>query len=94
MYKTEEARIIKIEVDPDSVDEVCGACPTIFDFEDTDGTPYYFRLRHGYARVSLDDTEETLISGDWAGGGDEGICTWSEVVAWAAKHNLFITEER
>jgi len=73
-------------IEVDNIVEVCGACPTIFDFTDTSGRPYYFRLRHGSARICYDDTDETIISDVMPG--FDGVCCWEDVVTWAAKRRI------
>lgn len=67
-----------IQVDMDTVVTSCYACPTIFDFKDIHGRPYYFRLRHGGWRLSYDDTEQTIVSG--ASREADGYCSWDEAV--------------
>ena len=67
----------------------CIACPTIFEFTDFVDVPYYFRLRHGYARVSKDDSlRDEIVSGVFGEG--DGVCSWNEVVEWAKEKGLLL----
>ena len=57
------------------VTRTCVACPTIFEWR-SGGTPYYFRLRHGYWMACNDVTDEVIASGTSVG--LDGICSWDE----------------
>lgn len=78
-----------IHVNKSTVDRSCFACPTIFDFTDIDGRPYYFRLRHGAWRLSYDDTEQTIVSGS-APSGIDGVCSWEEAVLMVAAQGVLL----
>ena len=68
--------------------ETCHGCPTIFDFQDNEGTKYHFRLRNGFARIKCEDTDEILISGDM--NEFDGVCNWDDVIKWAKKNSVLI----
>ena len=81
-------RDYEIEIDESSIVLSCGACPTIYDFDDVDGTSYYFRLRHGGARVVCEDADKTLIAGTMLG--FYGSCNWEEAVEWMESEGLYL----
>lgn len=66
-------------------------CPTIFDFT-SGGEPYYFRLRHGTARICHDRTGEELAHGPMPG--FDGVRSWDDVVVWAASQGIDLTGDR
>lgn len=81
-------KTIKIKTGPECT---CIACPIIFEFTDFDDIPYYFRLRHGHARLGEDvDTRPALISGAFGEDSTEGVCSWDEAVAWAKEKGLLL----
>lgn len=87
MYRDlRKKREIDIVIDVESVNETCNGCPTIFDFKDKEGTSYYFRLRHGGARIVCEDNDETLLSGRMSG--FDGVCDWDDVVSWARNNGV------
>jgi len=86
MYKRINVPVIEIEIR--TVDLTCGACPVIFDFTDTEGTRYHFRLRHGSARIVCEDTNETLLSERMPG--RDGQCDWYQVESWAKEHGIYL----
>lgn len=88
MYKTIKGK--KIEVDSNSIECVCGGCPTTFEFKDIEGDSYHFRLRHGGARIVHETSDTTLLS-DYMEDFD-GVCSWEDVVKWAATHGIYILE--
>lgn len=55
---------------------ICGACPVIYEGETRDGQPFYFRLRHGIARLVLEDTKEAAVMD--AINGRDGVCSFEE----------------
>lgn len=67
------------------------ACPTIFEWTNNKGTNYYFRLRHGYARIANDSTGEVLIEDSFPGA--DGVCSWDNVVAWAKNKGIKLNKE-
>ncbi len=79
---------INIVIDVKSLEQSCGGCPTIYDFKDEEGINYYFRLRHGYARLDCEDTDETLCEGEMTG--FDGVCNWDEMVDWVLKQGVKI----
>lgn len=88
MYKDLRPKKVDIIIDVDSYTCECGGCPTIYDFKDKEGTNYYFRLRHGYARIVCEDTNETLLAESMDG--FDGVCCFDDVIVWAEKHGLQI----
>lgn len=89
MYKDyRENCPVLIEIDVDNYELTCGGCPTIYEFKDVDNTKYYFRLRHGYARIECENTGEILIENDMDG--FDGICNWEDVLKWAKRNGLLI----
>ena len=90
MYKNLRPRNIDIVVEVKHYENTCGGCPTIYDFKDTEGTQYYFRLRNGGARIVCEDTDEVLTSGDMRG--FDGVCGWDDVVEWAMKQGVLLEE--
>lgn len=89
MYKDlRKKREIDILIDVSQVNETCGGCPTIYDFTDSEGTPYHFRLRHGFARIVCEHNDETLISGVMPG--FDGVCGWDDVVSWARSNGVVV----
>ena len=81
-------RDYEIEIDRDSIVLSCSACPTIYDFDDVDGTSYYFRLRHGGARVVCVDMNKTLVAGTMFE--ESGSCDWEEAVEWMESEGLYL----
>jgi len=88
MYKDFRKPQINIVIDVDSYENSCGGCPTIYDFKDKEGTNYYFRLRHGGARIECEDTGEILLSDSM--NGFDGVCNWEDVVKWARNNGIVI----
>lgn len=82
---------VVIDVDPYSIEQTCGACPTIYEFKDVEGTPYYFRLRWGNARLVCEEDDVVLCSGimgsEW-----DGCCSWDDFVNWARRNGIQIME--
>ena len=73
-----------------------GACPTQCEWKDENGNEYYFRLRHGVAR--LDKNGEVLIPScemGVDGNGEEilGICTWEEITKWVSEKGFVLIEK-
>lgn len=83
-FRPKKQTLIYIQVA--EVVQVCGGCPTIYDFKDTDGTNYHFRLRHGHARIVCEDTDETLLSESMSG--FDGICNFHDAEVWAKSHGV------
>lgn len=90
MYKDLRKPDIHIIIDVAVYVETCGGCPTIFDFKDTEGTNYYFRLRHGGARIECEDTNEILASGSMRG--FDGVCNWNDAVQWARLQGVLLND--
>lgn len=88
MYRDYRETKIDIEIDVESIELSCGGCPTIYNFKDKEGTGYYFRLRHGGARIQCEDTDEILLSGIM--NSFDGVCNWEDVVIWARKNGILI----
>lgn len=88
MYK----EINLIHIDIESCQKTCMGCPTIFEFTDKEGTNYYFRLRHGEARLECETTGETLCYEGMRG--KDGVCDWEDVVNWALEHNIVLKYDR
>ena len=76
----------------DGPTQTCFACPTVFEFTDTDDTEYYFRLRHGYAVIAENDGNGRVLASDSFGDGD-GVCSWNQVVIWAASKGVTLIME-
>lgn len=55
----------------------CFACPVIYDGFLKDGTPFYFRLRHGGARLVLNDSD-SLTQSMRAINDLDGVCSYEE----------------
>jgi hypothetical protein len=66
----------------------CEGCPTIYNFEDVNREKYYFRLRHGYARIHNETTKETILEDDM--NGFDGCCSWDDVIKWALKYDVVL----
>jgi hypothetical protein len=89
MYKDNRIRRqADIEISVKSYEETCYGCPSIFEFEDYEGTKYHFRLRHGYARIVCEDTDEVLLSDSM--NGFDGICSWDDARRWARINGIEI----
>ncbi|AXH67338.1 hypothetical protein SEA_WOFFORD_196 [Streptomyces phage Wofford] len=56
-----------------SYDYSCNACPVIVDGFLISGEPFYFRLRHGVARLVLEDTKRAAVMN--AIDGLDGTCS-------------------
>ncbi len=69
-----------------NLEQTGGACPTIFEWVNGKGEPYYFRLRHGYARIQHDTEDTVKIEGDMPG--FDGVCSFEDVKKWAKKRGL------
>lgn len=91
MYRDLRKTQINIVIDLASYVESCGGCPTIYDFKDKEGARYYFRLRHGGARIVCEDTDEILLSGNMPG--FDGVCNWEDIVRWAKANGILIKGE-
>lgn len=94
MYKElKEIDIKKVRLD-------CTACPTIYSFVDKEDDEYYFRLRHGYARLVMTEhgtgRDETLLSDSFIIQDDDsfdGFCSWRDVQLWAIERGVFLNKE-
>jgi len=64
----------------DSVKLKCSGFPTIFEFTDTEGTEYYFRLSGYHGIIVCKETDEWLADGDMD---EDDMCDWDDVVKWA-----------
>lgn len=82
-------KIINIENYPD---QTSFACPTIFEFNDTKGNHYYFRVRHGYWRLHDETVDEIIASGDASILDIDGCCTWDEARMLCASEKIFIMD--
>ena len=80
-----------IEVKTDTLINSCYACPTIYEWEDTTGKKYYFRLRHGHWKIVDETNNSILVSGNTDDGAD-GCCNWKDVVRYAKKENVILEE--
>lgn len=63
-----------IELDEEPV-MTSSACPTIYEFKDTDGNEYYFRYRNGH--TSLNKNGKTLYYEE-VGEEYDGWCNWAD----------------
>ena len=66
--------------------ETCDGCPTVFEWQDEHGVKFYFRLRHGHARICNEYTNEAVISGimrDF-----DGCCNFGDVIVWALSNSI------
>lgn len=79
---------IDIVIDVDSFTCECIGYPTIYEFKDKEGTNYYFRLRHGYARIVCEDTDEILLSDSM--NGFDGVCCWNDVIKWSRNNGVLL----
>jgi hypothetical protein len=61
----------------DRYEEMCAACPTIYDIYLSNGVKLYFRLRNGSARICNDMTEELIWSASMPH--HDGFITLSEI---------------
>ena len=86
-----------ILVKENTIRRTCGACPTIFEFEDFLGNEYYFRLRHGEWRLSLCTLNAhgpLNAFAEIASGGTydfDGICSWEEAVKLMGQYGVTIS---
>lgn len=69
----------------------CIACPTQYEIYDKEGTEYYFRLRHGYARFDCEDTDEILASGVMEG--KDGSCTFEDIRNWLSGEGITLLND-
>lgn len=69
-----------------NLEQTCGGCPTVFEWTNKKGHSIYFRLRHGYARITDETRNINIIEGSFPYG--DGVCTWEEVVQWAKENGL------
>lgn len=72
-------------------ERTCIACPTQYELYDKEGTEYYFRLRHGYARFDCEDTGETLASGNMEG--MDGYCTFEDIRKWLTGEGIALLND-
>lgn len=71
-----------------SVEQTSLGGPTIFEFADHKRTTYRFCLRHGMAKIHRQSDDAVVIQEDMAN--HKELCTWNDVVAWAAKQGIYI----
>ena len=71
--------------------ETCGGCPTIYEWQNNKDQNIYFRLRHGYARITNETLDTNIIKGSFPYG--DGVCNWDEVVLWAKENGLNLNTE-
>lgn len=69
-----------------NLEETCGGCPTIFEWENKKNEQFYFRLRGGGARIVNETEGITIISGSMDG--FDGVCNFKDVTKWAKKNGL------
>lgn len=74
-----------------NVKQTVFACPTIFEWNDSHNRTYYFRLRHGHARICDDVTGRVLVSGVMDG--LDGVCDWDEVKRWSKRMGLELVDD-
>ena len=84
-----EAPIYLIEINEKGIECTCYACPTQFKFTDTEGTAWYFRLRHGHWHLENFSTREVVCSG-LAPDGVNGMCDVDDMLDMARKQNYHI----
>lgn len=80
-------------IDFSTIEQTCYACPTIYEWSDSKGNNYYFRLRHGYWRICYEDmygNDVLIASGEV---GELGCCDFDDVKRYALSEGLLITEE-
>ena len=79
-------------IELDRYQEECFACPTIFNFQDTNENKYYFRLRHNQWRAVKEDitVPEVLATGTT----EIGICDWKQAIELMASEGIYITEPK
>lgn len=69
-----------------NLEQTCGACPTIFEWNNEYNNHFHFRLRHGYATIVNETTNTMVIEGDFPN--RDGVCSWEEVIEWAQGYDL------
>lgn len=82
-------------IDFSTIQRTCYACPTIYEWDDSNGYHFYFRLRHGHWRICYEDAcgnEKLIVSGD-ADNDSDGCCSFDDVSRYTFNHGLIITEE-
>jgi hypothetical protein len=70
-----------------NLEETCGGCPTIFEWENSKGEFIYFRLRGSIARIVNETRDKIIISSDYMDGFD-GVCNFKDVKKWAKSKGL------
>lgn len=91
MIKKPKDIIGVMEVVTNTLEQTCSACPTIYEWEDSDGDSYYFRLRWGSWYIYNETTEEVVVDG-YINDGLYGACDWEDVKRCAFKEGLIIEE--
>lgn len=91
MIKKPKNIIGVMEVVANTLEQTCGGCPTVYEWKDTDGDSYYFRLRWGSWYIYNETTDETIVDG-YTDDGADGVCDWGDVKRYALKKGLIIKE--
>jgi len=68
------------------LEQTCGACPTIFEWFDDKDERYYFRLRHGYAKIVRDKDSHIIVEAKMPG--FDGICNFDDAEEWAKNQGV------
>ena len=78
-------KVIKIK----NLELTCHACPTVFEWDNDKNEHFYFRLRHGYARIANESKGTTVIEDSMSEDFD-GICDWDDVKDWAEIRDVIL----
>lgn len=73
----------KTEIKISSINQTCGACPSQWDAETTDGQSVYIRVRHGYLNLDVDD--ETIFDGN--PDGVDGVMSTHEMIVYVTQES-------
>lgn len=73
----------------DDYELTCSACPTIFEFKDTENNEYYFRYRNGY--MSLNKNGERLYV-EQTGEEYDGLCGWEDFCIHALSKHFVVMD--
>lgn len=78
--------VIRREMQVHNLVETCDGCPTVFEWQDEHGVKFYFRLRHGHARICNEYTNEAVISTYMHP--LDGCCNFDNVIVWALSNGI------
>lgn len=74
------------------VEETCSACPIIFEFKDTKGNSYYFRLRGGGGWYLCNETTDSIVVSGPALYDCDGFCSWEQAKGMILSQGIVIID--